>query len=62
MKPGKNGERVQRELMRLKEKVTLLEGLCGEERFSDESTAAVKAAAKDIRKHVDRIAEIVDKE
>jgi hypothetical protein len=62
MKPRKNGERVQRELLRLKEKVTLLEGLCGEERFSDESTAAVKAAARDIRKHVDRIAAIVELE
>ncbi len=39
----------------LKARVGLLEGLCGED-FSEE---AVKAAAKDIRKHIDRIAELV---
>ena len=47
---------VHEELLKLKSQVNLLEGLCGED-FSEE---AVKAAAKDIRKHIDRIAELVD--
>jgi hypothetical protein len=49
---------VQAELLQLKAQVGLLEGLCGDD-FSEE---AVKAAAKDIRKHIDRIAELVDTE
>jgi hypothetical protein len=49
---------IQAELLQLKAQVGLLEGLCGE----DFSEAAVKAAAKDIRKHIDRIAELVDTE
>lgn len=49
---------VQAELLRLKSQVGLLEGLCGED-FSEE---AVKAAAKDIRRHIDRIAELLDAE
>ena len=49
---------VQEELLKLKVQVDLLEGLCGEN-FSEES---VKAAAKDIRKHIDRIAELLDTE
>ena len=47
---------VHAELLKLKAQVDLLEGLCGED-FSEE---AVKAAAKDIRKHIDRIANLVD--
>ena len=49
---------IQAELLKLKVQVGLLEGLCGED-FSEE---AVKAAAKDIRKHIDRIAELFDAE
>jgi hypothetical protein len=47
---------VHEELLKLKAQVGLLEGLCGE----DFSEAAVKAAAKDIRKHIDRIAGLID--
>lgn len=47
---------VHAELLKLKAQVGLLEGLCGED-FSEE---AVKAAARDIRKQIDRIAELVD--
>ena len=50
---------VQTELLRVKEQVRLLEELCGDEGFSEES---VKRAAKDIRKRIDRIAELVDTE
>ncbi len=49
---------VHAELLQLKAQVDLLEGLCGED-FSEE---AVKALAKDIRKHIDRIAKLVDTE
>ena len=49
---------VEAELLKLKTQVGLLEGLCGED-FSEE---AVKAVAKDIRMHIDRIAELVDTE
>ncbi len=47
---------VHAELLKLKAQVDLLEGLCGED-FSEE---AVKAAARDIRKHIDRIAKLID--
>jgi hypothetical protein len=58
MSAKKDGGSVQAELLQLKGQVDLLEGLCGDD-FSEE---AVKAAAKDIRKHIDRIAELVDTE
>lgn len=56
MSPRENSGSIQEELLKLKAQVGLLEGLCGE----DFSEAAVKAAAKDIAKHIDRIAELVD--
>jgi hypothetical protein len=58
MSANKDSGSVQAELLKLKAQVDLLEGLCGE----DFSEKAVKAAAKDIRKHIDRIAELVDTE
>ena len=58
MSANENSGRIQEELLKLKAQVGLLEGLCGEN-FSEE---AVKAAAKDIRKHIDRIAELLDTE
>jgi hypothetical protein len=58
MSPKEDNGSVQAELLKLKKQVDLLEGLCGEN-FSEQ---AVKAAAKDIRKHIDRIAELVDTE
>lgn len=58
MSANENSGRIQEELLKLKAQVGLLEGLCGEN-FSEE---AVKAAAKDIRKHIDRIGELLDTE
>jgi hypothetical protein len=58
MSAKEDGGSVQAELLQLKSQVDLLEGLCGED-FSEE---AVKAAAKDIRRHIDRIAELLDAE
>ena len=58
MRPKEDNGSVQAELLKLKKQIDLLEGLCGED-FSEE---AVKAAAKDIRKQVDRIANLVDTE
>jgi benzoyl-CoA reductase/2-hydroxyglutaryl-CoA dehydratase subunit BcrC/BadD/HgdB len=58
MSVRKDSGSVQAELLKLKGQVDLLEGLCGED-FSEES---VRAAAKDIRKHIDRIAELIDTE
>jgi hypothetical protein len=46
---------IHAELLQLKKQIDLLEGLCGE----DFSEAAVRAAAKDIRKHIDQIAKLV---
>jgi hypothetical protein len=46
---------ISSELLQLKKQVDLLEGLCGDN-FSE---AAVKAAARDIRKHIDQIAKLV---
>jgi hypothetical protein len=58
MRAQKDNGSVHAELLKLKAQVDLLEGLCGEN-FSEE---AVKAAAKDIRKHIDRIAKLIDTE
>ena len=58
MSAKEDGESVHLELLRLKEKIGLLEDLCGED-FSEE---AVKAAAKDLRQRVDRIANLVPPE
>jgi hypothetical protein len=49
------GRSIEAELLNLKKQVDLLEGLCGEN-FSE---SAVKAAAKDIRKHIDQIAKLI---
>ena len=54
-KKEENG-RVNTELLKLKEEVRLLEALCGD----DFSEVAVKAAAKKIRVHIDRIANLVE--
>jgi hypothetical protein len=58
MSAKEDNGRVHAELLKLKAQVGLLEELCGDD-FSEE---AVKAAARDIRKHIDRIAELVDTE
>jgi hypothetical protein len=47
---------IQTELLKLKGRVRLLEQLCDQD-FNEES---VREAAKDILKHIDRIAELVD--
>jgi hypothetical protein len=49
---------VQAELLTLKEEVRLLEALCGD----DFSEATVKAAAKRIHGHIDRIADLVERQ
>ena len=59
MSPKKQSGDVQTELLRVKEQVRLLEELCTDEGFSEDS---VRRAAKDIRKRIDRIAELVDTE
>jgi hypothetical protein len=59
MSPKKSSGDVQTELLRVKEQVRLLEELCADEGFSEDS---VRRAAKDIRKRIDRIAELVDTE
>ena len=51
----KGNANVNQELLKLKEKIGLLEDLC-EDNFSEE---AVRAAAKDLRERVDRIAKLV---
>jgi hypothetical protein len=56
MSAKKDGGSVEAELLKLKEQVGLLEDLC-DEGFSEE---AVRALAKGIRKHIDRIAELLD--
>jgi hypothetical protein len=56
MSPKDKNGRVNAELLRLKDEVRLLEALCGD----DFSEVAVKAAAKKIHVHIDRIADLIE--
>jgi hypothetical protein len=58
MSAQKNRGSVQAELLKLTERLDLLEELCGD----DLNEEAVRAVTKDIRKHIDRIAKLIDME